>query len=65
MKKQIKLTSAVNQLRLDLAARRHEWAKIAKHAKCSYSWIAKFENGTIDNPTVKSLERVQQALDNI
>jgi len=55
----------IEQLKLDLAARRSDWAKISKYSGLSYSWIAKFENGTCSNPTADSIERIQQALDNI
>jgi transcriptional regulator with XRE-family HTH domain len=55
----------IEQLKIDLANRRSDWAKLAKYSGLSYSWIAKLENGTCKNPTVDSIERIQQALDNI
>ena len=55
----------IEKMRADLSARRHEWRKISEYAGIHYTWIAKFENGTITNPTVGTLDRVQKALDNI
>jgi len=55
----------IEKMRADLSARRHEWRKISEYAGVHYTWIAKFENGTITNPTVDTLDRVQKALDNI
>ena len=41
---------------------RGEWPTLAKEAEVSYSWLAKFGQGHIPNPTVNTVTKVAAAL---
>lgn len=49
-------------IRRRLETRRREWGELARLADVSYSWIAKFVDGQIRNPGIRTLEQLQRAL---
>lgn len=56
----IKLDEAI---RVRLAAKKGDWSGIALRAGVSHSWMSKFVNGHIHNPGIRTLEKLDAALD--
>jgi transcriptional regulator with XRE-family HTH domain len=55
-------TNLDESVRAGLVSRRGDWQAIAAEAKVSHSWISKFVNGHIPNPSYSRLLRLQQYL---
>jgi len=53
----------VDQLVVRVRAQRGEWKRLADEAKVSYSWLAKFGQGHVSNPTLGAIQRLAAALD--
>lgn len=58
----IKLDEAI---RKRLAASKGDWTGIALRAGVSHSWMSKFMNGRIHNPGIRTLEKLDAALDGV
>ena len=43
-------------------ARKGDWPDLAKEAGVSYSWLVKFMGGEIPNPGVRTLKKLEAAL---
>ncbi|WP_417285334.1 helix-turn-helix domain-containing protein [Comamonas sp.] len=56
----IKLDEAIRER---LAAQKGDWSGIALRAGVSHSWMSKFANGHIHNPGIRTLEKLDAALD--
>jgi transcriptional regulator with XRE-family HTH domain len=52
------------EVRLLLASRKGQWPLIAKQAGVSHSWVSKFVRGEIDNPRIRTLQRLDVFLRN-
>ena len=50
-------------LKAKLRGRRGQFSDIAKRARMSKSWLSKFANDCISNPTVNSLRKLRAALE--
>ena len=51
------------EIRNRLAARKGGWLEIAERAGVSHSWMSKFMNGHIKNPGIRTLEKLDGALE--
>lgn len=58
----IKLDEAI---RKRLAASKGDWSGIALRAGVSHSWMSKFMNGHIHNPGIRTLEKLDAALEGV
>lgn len=52
----------ISDLRERLQQRRGSYASVAKHADLSVSWISKFATGVKDDPKIKTLVALDNAL---
>jgi len=50
-------------IRSNLNLRRGRWAELARQSGVSYSWLSKFARGLIENPGLRTLERLSAAMD--
>ena len=50
-------------IRKRLAASKGDWSGIALRAGVSHSWMSKFMNGHIHNPGIRTLEKLDEALE--
>jgi len=51
-------------IRSNLNSRRGSWAELARQSGVSYSWLSKFARGLIENPGLRTLERLSSAMNN-
>lgn len=54
-----------DELRARLIAQRGKYRQICELSGLTDSWVSKFANRAIQNPTVSKLDRLSQALDEI
>lgn len=54
-----------DELRARLVAQRGKYRKISDASGLTDSWLSKFANEAIQNPTVSKLDRLARALDDI
>jgi len=55
-------TSLDLRIREQLNAKRGNWRELAMQSGISYSWLSKFARGCIENPGLRTLERLDAAL---
>jgi len=55
----------IEDTRARLAAYRGQIPRIAELAGVSYSWASKFSQGKVDNPTIRQLAAITEALDRL
>lgn len=46
----------------DLQRRKGDWPAIAEKADVSYSWLTKFAQGKINNPGIRTVDRLKTIL---
>lgn len=56
------LISRIRKVQAEASARSFTLDALAKKADVSISWLSKFANGKIPNPTVSSISKVNDAL---
>lgn len=56
-------TKLDDAIRKRLAAAKGDWVEIALLAGVSHSWMSKFMNGRIHNPGIRTLEKLDAALE--
>ena len=56
-------TKLDDAIRKRLAAVKGDWVEIALLAGVSHSWMSKFMNGHINNPGIRTLEKLDVALE--
>lgn len=53
----------IEALRAEVAARKGQWAEIARAGAFDYSWTVRFARGEIAEPKLSKLARLRAALD--
>lgn len=58
-------TPDISALRAEVAARKGQWAAIARVGEFDYSWVVRFARGDIAEPRLSKLHRMRDALDRL
>lgn len=54
--------SAIKEMRTRLECYRGRFAEIARKHRISYSWLTKFAQGKLENPTLRNLDALSATL---
>lgn len=55
-------SSLVEQTRASLTRYHGRYPEIGRKAKLSYSWVTKFAQGRVPNPTIRNIEALRKTL---
>lgn len=55
----------ISALRAEVAARKGQWAAIARVGQFDYSWVVRFAQGRIAEPRLSKLQRMRETLDQL
>jgi hypothetical protein len=55
----------ISALRAEVAARKGQWAAIARLGDFDYSWVLRFSTGKVAEPRLSRLEKLREVLDRL
>lgn len=57
--------SDIHALRAEVAARKGQWATIARLGEFDYSWVIRFSRGEVAEPRLSRLEKLREVLEQL